>query len=52
MNNGNSISSGCSNEEKRKLQIPTVPEETFSACMFCVVFFFLIHDALKFSDVQ
>ena len=51
MNNGNSISSGCSNEEKRKFQIPTVPEETFSACMFCVGFF-LIHDALKFSDVQ
>ena len=40
MKNGNSINSGCSHEEKRKLQSPTVPEETFSVCMFCVGFFF------------
>ena len=53
MKNGNSINSGCSHEEKRKLRSPTVPEETFSACMFCVGFFFLeIHDVLKLSDVQ
>ena len=40
MKNGNSINSGCSHEEKRKLRSPTVPEETFSAWMFCVGFFF------------
>ena len=52
MKNGNSINSGCSHEEKRKLRSPTVPEETFSACMFCVGFFLEIHDVLKFSDVS
>ena len=52
MKNGNSINSGCSHEEKRKLRSPTVPEETFSAWMSYVGFFLEIHDVLKLSDIQ
>ena len=39
-------------KKKANYGSPTVPEGTFSAWMFCVVFFLEIHDVLKFSDIH